>query len=65
MKKPLKQIINKQKNQQIEIDKKPPNLRGIEKENRLAGVEIGYDVFAFLFQMLVAASRPRFRLVIW
>ena len=35
MKKPLKQMtINKEKNQQIEINKKPPNLVGTEEENR-------------------------------
>ena len=63
MKKPLKQmIINEGKNRQIEIDEKPPNPVGIEEENRFAG-GAGYYVFAFLFRVLVAAGRPRFRLV--
>ena len=35
MKKPLKQMtINEGKNQQIEIDEKPPNPVGTEEENR-------------------------------
>ena len=64
MKKPLKQmIINEKKNRQIEIDKKPPNPVGTEEENRSAG-GAGYYIFAFLFRVLVAASRPRFCLVL-
>ena len=39
MKKPLKQMINKGKNRQIEIDKKPPNSVGTEEENRSTGRE--------------------------
>ena len=53
---------NKEKNQQIEIDKKPPNLVGTEEENRSAG-RADYYVFAFLFWVLVVASRPCFRLI--
>ena len=56
MKKPLKQMINKGKNQQIEINKKPLNPEGIEEENRSAAVKPGYNVFAFLFRVLVAGQ---------
>ena len=52
-------IINKRKNRQIQIDKKPPNLVGTEEENRSAGSTV-YYIFVFLFRVLVAASRPRF-----
>ena len=37
---------------------------GTEEENRCAG-GAGYYVLAFLFRVLVAADRPRFRLVLW
>ena len=57
-------MINKGKNRQIKINEKPPNPEGTEEENQSVGVEIGYDVFAFLFQVLVVAGRPRFCLVV-
>ena len=55
---------NKERKRQIEIDKKPPNLVETEEENLFAG-GTGYYVFAFLFQVLVATSRPRFYLILW
>lgn len=57
-------MINKEKNQQIEINENAPNQRGIEEKNQLAGVKIGYNVFAFLFQVLVASGRPHFCFVV-
>ena len=63
MKKPLKQMINnKEKNQQIEINEKPPDLVETEEENRSES-RAGYYVFAFLFGVLVLVSWPRFFLV--
>ena len=56
-------IINKGKNQQIEINEKPPNPIGTGEENRSAS-GAGYYVFTFLFRVLVAASRPRFCLIL-
>ena len=55
-----KTLGNEGKNRHIEIDDKPPNPVGTEEENRSAG-GAGYYVFAFLFRVLVAANRPRFR----
>ena len=49
MKKLLKQIINKGKNWQIEINEKLPNPKGTEEENWSAKMKIGYNIFAFLF----------------
>ena len=54
---------NEGKNQQIEIDKKPPNPVGIEEENQSVS-RAGYYVFVFLFRVLVAASCPRFCLIL-
>ena len=53
---------NKGKNWQIEIDEKPLNPVGTEEESRSAG-GVGYYVFAFLFWVLMVASRPRFCLI--
>lgn len=63
MKTLLKQmIINKEKNWQIEINEKPPDLVKIEEENWSTG-EAGYYVFAFLFRVLVVAGLLQFYLV--
>ena len=59
-----KTLRNERKNRQIEIDEKPPNPVGTEKENRSVG-GASYYIFASLFQVLVAAGRPRFCLVLW
>ena len=64
MKKSLKQMINKEKNRQIEIDKKPSNPGRTKEKNQSARVETDYNVFAFLFQILVVAFWPRFCLVV-
>ena len=64
MKKPLKQMIKKGKNRQIRIDEKHPNQGGTEEENRSARVKIGYNIFAFLFWVQVAAGWLRFYLVV-
>ena len=58
-----KTLGNKRKNRQIEINEKPPNPVGTEEENRSEG-GAGYYVIAFLFRVLVAAGRLRFRLVL-
>ena len=55
-------IDNKEKNWQIEIDKKPLDSVGIEEENRSTSGS-SYFVFAFLFEVLVVAGQPRFCLV--
>ena len=54
-----KTLENKGKNQQIEIDEKSPNLLETEEKNRSAS-GAGYYVFAFLFRVLVVASRRTF-----
>lgn len=41
-------IINKEKNQRIEIDKKPPELVRTKKKNRFVG-GAGYCIFIFFF----------------
>ena len=56
-------MTNKGKNRQMEIDEKSPNPKGTEEENRSAAVEPGYNIFIFLFRVLVA-SQPRFCLVV-
>ena len=56
-------IKNKWKNRQIEIDKKPLNLVRTEEENRSVG-RTDYYIFAFLFQILLAAGRLYFHLVL-
>ena len=61
MKNLLTQWETEEENRQIAVDEKPPNPRGTEEENRSAEVETGYDVFAFLFRVLVA-GQPRFHL---
>ena len=55
-------MINKGKNQQIEINEKTFNSRGTKEENRSAELEQVYKVFAFLFQVLVA-GQPYFCLI--
>ena len=63
MKKTLKtNDKNKGKNQQIEIDEKPPNPVKTEDKSRCAG-GAGYYVFVFLFWVLVIDGRPCFYLV--
>lgn len=52
-------MINKRKNQQIEINKKALNPKGTKEENRSAKVKISYNIFIFVFQVLVA-SGPHF-----
>ena len=56
-------IINKKKNQQIKINKKPLNAVVTEERNRF-GDRTGYYVIAFLFQVLVAVGRPYFYLIL-
>ena len=58
-----KTLNNKGKNRHIEIDEKLSTPVETEEENWSAG-KAGYNIFAFLFWVLVAAGRPRFCLVL-
>ena len=55
-------MIDKEKNRQIEIDKKPSNKVETEEENRSVG-GVGYYVFALLFKGLIIAGWLHFCLV--